>query len=456
MTLRQAVLLLALCVTPAPRAMAQESAADTRAEHDARMAWWRDARFGMFIHWGAYSVPAGTYKGERVGGGEWIMNAAHIPIPEYEKFVHAFNPVKYDADAWARTAKAAGMKYIIITSKHHDGFAMFNSRVTQYDLVDAAPAHRDAIKAIAAAAHRQGLRFGVYYSIMDWHHPDAQAPNYPEYNKPAARNPNFGRYVDRYLKPQVRELLTQYPEIDVLWFDGEWIADWNDERGRDLYNFVRAIKPSIIVNNRVANRREGLSGLAKDGGIGLGDFGTPEQRVPPEGIPSADWESCMTINDNWGYQSFDDNWKTPRFLVRTLVDVASKGGNFLLNVGPTSLGEIPHESVSRLQEMGQWLRVNGDAVYGTTASRYGLPPWGRYTSKPGLTYAHVFDWPKNGALTLTGVKELPQQAYLLADHTPLTIAQTDSGVVVTLPRNAPSSIASVIVLVTGAQGKRSD
>jgi alpha-L-fucosidase len=454
MTFRHVLIVLALYAAPA--ALAQDASADTRAAHDARMTWWRDARFGMFIHWGAYSVPAGSYKGERIGTGEWIMNSAPVPILEYEKFVHAFNPVKYDADAWARTAKTAGMKYIIITSKHHDGFAMFDSKVSSYDLVDAAPYHRDAIKAIAAAAHRQGLRFGVYYSIMDWHHPDAQAPNFPDYNKSGAHNPHFGRYVDTYLKPQVRELLTQYPEIDVLWFDGEWIADWTDDRGRDLYNFVRAIKPSIIVNNRVANRREGLTGVAKGGGVGLGDFGTPEQQVPAEGIPGADWESCMTINDNWGYQSFDDNWKTPRFLLRTLVDVASKGGNLLLNVGPTSLGEIPHESVSRLQEMGQWLRVNGEAIYGTTASRYGAPTWGRYTSKPGVTYAHVFDWPKDGKLTLAGVKDAPREAYLLADHKPLSVTRSDSGFVVQLPRNAPSSIASVIVLMTGAPGKPGD
>jgi alpha-L-fucosidase len=256
------------------------------------------------------------------------------------------------------------------------------------------------------------------------------------------------------LKPQLKELLTQYPAIDVLWFDGEWIADWNNDRGRDVYNFVRAIKPTLIVNNRVGNNRQGMNGLAAGGRVGLGDFGTPEQQVPPEGLPGVDWETCMTINDNWGFQSFDDNWKSPQTLLRTLVDIASKGGNLLLNVGPTSRGEIPPESVSRLREMGQWLQVNGSAIYGTTASRFGRPAWGRYTSKAEVTYAHVFDWPKNGKLLLAGMKALPREAYLLADHKPLAIATTDSGFVVTLPRNAPSAIASVIVLVGGQQGSQ--
>jgi alpha-L-fucosidase len=443
---------LALCAVPHVRATAQDSLTESPSARDARMAWWREARFGMFIHWGAYSVPAGNYHGERAGGGEWIMNNSHIPIAEYERFVRSFNPVRYDADAWVRAAKDAGMKYIIITSKHHDGFAMFNSKVSTYDIVDAAPYHHDVIKALSAAAHAHGLKFGVYYSIMDWHHPDAQGANAPNYNSTTARNPNFARYVETYLKPQLKELLTQYPAIDVLWFDGEWIADWNDDRGRDVLNYIRGIKPSLIVNNRVGNGRQGLNGLAKGGRVGLGDFGTPEQQVPPEGLPGVDWETCMTINDNWGFQSFDDNWKSPQMLIRTLVDIASKGGNLLLNVGPTSQGEIPLESVSRLREMGQWLRVNGDAVYGTTASRYGKPAWGRYTTKAGVTYAHVFDWPKDNKLVLSGMKDLPAQAYLLADHKPLATATSDSGVLVTLPRNAPSAIASVLVLVSARKG----
>ncbi len=411
------------------------------------MAWWRDAQFGMFIHWGAYAVPAGVYHGERVPGiGEWIMSRSKVPVTEYEAFVRAFNPVKYDADEWVRIARDAGMKYIIITSKHHDGFALFNSKVSQYDMVDATPFHRDALKSLADAAHRQGLRFGVYYSIMDWHHPDAQAPNTPEYNSRTWSNPNFSRYVETYMKPQLEELLTQYPNIDVLWFDGEWVADWSDEQGRALYAWLHAIKPSLIINNRVGHTRQGLSGMTQAGGIGVGDFGTPEQRVPATGLPGVDWETCMTMNDTWGFKSFDDGWKDTRTLLRTLIDVASKGGNFLLNVGPTAAGQIPTESAARLREMGQWMRANGESVYATTVSPFEAPAWGRYTTGKGRLYAHVFDWPKDGQLALSGVTIRPRAAYLLADHKPLVVEQSGDGYVVKLPAVAPSSIASVIVL----------
>ena len=439
-----ALLALVSAAHPAP---AQEAVRESAVQRDARMAWWRDARFGMFIHWGAYAVAAGTHKGERIPGiGEWIMSHAHVPTPEYEEYVHRFNPTRFDADEWARIAKDAGMKYIIITSKHHDGFAIFDSKVSRYDIVDATPYKRDALKALAQAAHRAGLRFGVYYSIMDWHHPDAQGPNFPDYNSQTWRNPNFGRYVETYMKPQLKELLTQYPEIDVLWFDGEWVADWSDERGRDLYGYVRAIRPGLIVNNRVGHTRQGLIGLNKEGQIGLGDFGTPEQQVPPEGLPGVDWETCMTMNETWGFKSYDDDWKDTRTLVRTLIDVSSKGGNFLLNVGPTAQGVIPEAIAWRLHEMGQWLATNGEAIYGTTVSPYGMPAWGRYTAKPGRVYAHVFDWPKNGRLPLTGMKAKALRAYLLADGQSLTVEQSDSGLVVQLPRVPPSTIAAVVVL----------
>jgi alpha-L-fucosidase len=427
---------------------AQSPTAETAAQRDSRMAWWREARFGMFIHWGAYAVPAGSHKGERIAGiGEWIMSRAHVPIPDYEQYVHRFNPVRFNADEWARIAKSAGMKYIIITSKHHDGFGIFDSKVSAYDIVDATPYKRDALKALAQATQRAGLRFGVYYSIMDWHHPDAQGPNVPEYNSRTYTNPTFGRYVETYMKPQLKELLTQYPEIDVLWFDGEWIADWNDERGRDLYNYVRSIRPSIIINNRVGKGRQGMSGFTKEGFAG--DFGTPEQEVPPEGLPGVDWETCMTMNETWGFKSFDDDWKDTRTLVRTLIDVASKGGNFLLNVGPTAEGLIPAPIVSRLREMGEWLAANGEAIYGTTASPAGKPAWGRYTAKRGRLYAHVFDWPKDGKLQLTGVKDKPLRASLLADGKALTIDQTEAGFVVRLPAVPPSTIGTVIELQVG-------
>jgi alpha-L-fucosidase len=434
---------------------AQDVGQESASDRDARMAWWRDARFGMFIHWGAYAVPAGTYKGERVAGiGEWIMSRGRIPIPEYEQFVHRFNPTKFDADAWVRIAKDAGMKYIIITSKHHDGFAIFDSKVSRYDVVDATPYKRDALKALADAAHRQGMKFGVYYSIMDWHHPDAEAANAPEYNSRTWSSPNFDRYLETYMKPQLTELLTQYPNIEVLWFDGEWVADWTDEKGQALLTYLRKIRPNLIINNRVGHSRQGLAGLNKEGRVGLGDFGTPEQRVPPEGLPGIDWETCMTMNSTWGFKSYDDNWKDSRTLIQTLIDVASKGGNFLLNVGPTAEGLIPSESVWRLREMGKWLQTNADAIYATTVSPYGQPAWGRYTAKPAKAYAHIFEWPKDGRLELTGVREKPARAYLLVDQKPLAIQQTDSGFVVQLPAVAPSSIASVLVLERSTAGPK--
>jgi alpha-L-fucosidase len=413
------------------------------------MKWWRDAQFGMFIHWGLYAVPAGIWKNERVDGlGEWIMARARIPVIEYEPLARQFNPVKFDADAWVRVAKDAGMKYIIITSKHHDGFAIFDSKVSRYDIMNATPYQKDAIKALASASRRGGLKFGVYYSIMDWHHPDAQATAFPDYNSRTFKSPNFGRYVETYMKPQLRELLTQYPEIDVLWFDGEWVADWSDEQGRELYAWLRAIRPGLIINNRVGHSRQGMGGMSANADA-PGDFGTPEQRVPPEGLPGVDWETCMTISETWGYQSFDDGWKDSQTLLRLMIDAASKGGNYLLNVGPTAAGEIPVESVSRLREMGKWMRANGESIYATTVSPYGAPAWGRYTAKPGRVYAHIFDWPKNRQLVLTGVTAKPRAVHLLADRKPLEVEQTGEGFVVRLPAVKPSAIASVLVLETG-------
>jgi len=447
---RSFVLALLLTSTTTAVLDAQGVAGESAAQKDARMAWWRDARFGMFIHWGLYAVPAGTWKGERVTGlGEWIQERAKIPGEEYAPLARQFNPTQFDAEEWVRIAKDAGMKYIIITSKHHDGFAIFDSKVSSYDIVNATPYRRDAIRALSSAARRAGLKFGVYYSIMDWHHPDAQAPAYPTYNSRTFKNPNFGRYVETYMKPQLRELVTQYPEIDVLWFDGEWISDWSDEQGRSLYDWLRGLRPSLIINNRVGHSRQGMGGMSANKDA-PGDFGTPEQQVPPQGLPGLDWETCMTLNETWGFQSFDDGWKDTQTLVRTLVDVASKGGNMLLNVGPTSQGVIPRQSVSRLREMGDWLRVNGEAVYGTKASPYGLPAWGRYTAKPsaGRVYAHVFDWPKDRRLALTGVQAKPAAVYLLADRKPLVVEQTSDGWAVQLPAVRPSVIASVLVIET--------
>ncbi|MEJ2701307.1 MAG: alpha-L-fucosidase [Sedimentisphaerales bacterium] len=418
---------------------------------DGRMAWWRDARFGMFIHWGLYAIPAGEWKGKQIPGiGEWIMQTAHVPVSEYEQLAKQFNPVKFDAHRWVQIAKNAGMKYIVITSKHHDGFCLWDSKVSDYDVMDATPFKRDILGELSEACKKQGVRLCFYHSIMDWHNPDAQAPFYPNYNDGSRTNPNFPRYVENYLKPQLKELITNYGPLGVLWFDGEWIKDWTEPQGKDLYNYVRSLQPDIIINNRVGKGRKGMEGLSK-GEEYAGDFGTPEQQIPAKGLPGVDWESCMTMNDTWGYKAGDHHWKSAEDLTRKLVDIASKGGNFLLNVGPTAEGLIPEPSVERLSAIGAWTKVNGESIYGTTASPLGEVPWGRCTAKPGKLYLHVFDWPTNGRLEVPGVEKKVTRAYLLADKKrtklPVSLAGR-SGVAVRLPAEAPDRVDSVVALET--------
>jgi len=428
----------------------EQTAKTEQAAKDARMAWWRDGRFGMFIHWGLYAVPAGTYKGKRVDGiGEWIMNNGKIPITEYEQYARQFNPIGFNADDWVRMAKGAGMKYIVITSKHHDGFCLWDSKVTQWDVMDATPFKRDILKELSQACKQHGVKLCFYHSIMDWHHPDAQAPFYPNYNDTKQSNPNFDRYVDTYLKPQIAELLTNYGPIGVMWFDGEWIKDWTEPKGKDMYAYVRGLQPKIVINNRVGKGRKGMEGLSKSDEY-AGDFGTPEQQIPPTGLPGVDWETCMTMNDTWGYKSYDENWKSSETLIRNLADIASKGGNFLLNVGPTPEGLFPRAIEQRLEDMGTWMAVNGQSIYGTTASPIGRPEWGRCTAKGDRLYLHVFNWPADGKLDVPLAGAKPVKAYLLADRkrASLPVAAGQDTLTISVPAKAPDAIDSVIVLVT--------
>lgn len=415
--------------------------AETRAERDTRMAWWREAKFGLFIHWGVYAVPAGTYHGGRIGGiGEWIMRNATIPVAEYRGFAKDFNPVQYDPEAWAALAEEAGMKYIVITSKHHDGFALFPSDATDWDIADATPYGKDLLTPLAQAAHRHGLKFGTYYSqAQDWTHPGGAKAGYQEGDGwDDAHKGSFDDYLQRIAIPQVREILTRI-KPDILWWDTPvWMTE---ERARPLHELM-VLRPGLIANNRL-------------GGGFQGDTETPEQHIPATGYQDRDWETCMTMNDTWGYKSDDDRWKSTEVLIRNLVDIVSKGGNYLLNVGPTAQGEIPAASIERLKEVGAWMRVNGDAIYGTSASPFRRLPWGRCTKKvagDGATlYLHVFDWPEDGRLLVPGLGSRVVSAAVLATGARVPAASTADGVVLRLPTKAPDPISATVVLeVDGA------
>lgn len=413
---------------------------------DTRMDWWREARFGMFIHWGLYSIPAGAWK-DRTDHAEWIRTTAQIPLEEYEEFVPRFNPVKFDAGAWARLAKQAGMQYIVITSKHHDGFCLFDSKHTDFDVMST-PFKRDILKELAEACRKEGIHMCFYHSIMDWHHPDYLPRRDWEKNR-SSEGAVFSRYV-KYLNDEVAELLTNYGPIGVLWFDGEWESTWTNELGRQLYDHCRKLQPNVIVNNRVSTGRGGMAGMTKDASF-PGDFGTPEQEIPAAGLPGVDWESCMTMNDNWGYNQADHHWKSTETIVRMLCDVASKGGNLLLNIGPTSEGVFPPEAIERLQAVGKWMSVNAEAIRGTSASPFDALPWGRCTQKTNgaktTLYFEVFDWPSDGSLVINGLGNKITGARLLAAPTkalPVTIS--DASIVVRAPLKAPDAICSVVAL----------
>jgi alpha-L-fucosidase len=415
---------------------------ETPAQHDARMAWWREARFGMFIHWGLYSEAAGYWDGKPTSGaGEWIMNDMQIPLSQYAKLVPQFDPEKFNADQWVKIAKNAGMKYIVITSKHHEGFGMFHSSLTDW-CIKSTPFQREPLKELAAACRKNGIKLCFYYSIMDWHSP-LYAPRKP-WNDIATNPPDFDAY-DNYMKGQLKELLTGYGPIGVLWFDGEWENTWTYDRGVDLYNYVRSLQPNIIVNNRV-----GTSGM--NNGKSVGDYGTPEQTIPANGYgPGVDWETCMTMNDTWGFKKDDHNWKSIETLIHNLVDIASKGGNYLLNVGPTGEGEIPEASVARLKEIGDWMKVNGVAIYGTTAGPFPHQlPWGRCTAKISgnntTLYLHVFNWPADGELLVPGLENKIKSATLLATGEKLAVENREDIVAISVPATAPDSISSTIVL----------
>lgn len=349
-----------------------------------RLAWWREARFGMFIHWGLYALPAGIWKGQEISGlGEWIMRNGKIPIPEYEQLARQFNPVKFNAEEWVGLAKRAGMKYIGITAKHHDGFAMFRSPCHPYNIVDATPFRRDPMKELAAACHKAGIRLCFYYSqAQDWHAPGG-AGKIEEcvngsWTQPTVAPEAFARYLEEKAKPQITELLTQYGPVGLIWFDTP-VAITRDQ-SLALRDLVHRLQPDCLVNGRV--------------GHDVGDYGSLGDNQIPAGRVTGDWETPATLNDTWGYRKNDHNWKPVKDLLYLLVDLASKGVNYLLNVGPTGEGEIPMPSVERLEAIGRWMAVNGEAVYGTRASPYpGEFEWGRVTQKDKTLFLLFTRWP---------------------------------------------------------------
>lgn len=408
--------------------------------HNQRMQWWREARFGMFIHWGVYSVPAGIWKGEPSKHiGEWLMLDYKIPVAEYAELTRQFNPVKFDADRIVKIAKEAGMKYIVITSKHHDGFAMFHSSVSPYNIYDASPFKRDPLKELAEACQKQGIRLGFYYSeAQDWHHPGGAAAKGGHWDP--AQDGSMDDYIDKIAVPQVKELLSNYGPVSILWWDTP--VNMTPERVAKFLPLLK-LQPNIITNNRLDKEKK------------TGDFSTPEQKIPATGIPGKDWETCMTMNTTWGYKSFDNKWKSTETLLHNLIDIASKGGNYLLNVGPTSEGEIPQPSVERLAEIGKWMNANGESIYGTTASPFKELSWGRCTkrlSRDGATlYLHVFDWPADGELIVPGLKNPVKEAFLVAAHGKVKVTANAKGVVVFLPKTPADKISSTVVLkVEGA------
>ena len=386
------VLLLPLLACAAPQ-----------RSQDERMAWWRQARFGMFVHWGLYAIPAGAHQG-KTDYGEWIRDSARIPIEEYDKLQAQWNPVRFEADAWAKAAKEAGMKYLVLTSKHHDGFCLFDSEHTEWDVM-ATPHGRDICRELASACRRHGVTFCLYHSIMDWHHDD-YLPRRPwEAQTRGSLGARFDRY-ERYLHAQVTEIVTQYRPA-VLWFDGEWEATWNHERGLRLFDLCRRLDPAMLVNNRVDVHRAGMGGFsASDQAVG--DFATPEQEIPPRGMPGVDWESCMTMNRHWGWNANDTAWKSSRDLVRNLIDTASKGGNYLLNVGPKADGTFPEQATARLADIGRWMDACAESIHGTTANVFDATPWGRCTVRDGddgaTLYLHLYDPEPGQVLRLAGLQ----------------------------------------------------
>lgn len=402
------------------------------SQRDSRMGWWREAKFGMFVHWGVYSVVGGQYKGQDLpNSAEWMMCRGRVPIAEYEKYAAQFNPSKFDADEFVGRAKRAGMKYLVITAKHHDGFSMFGSKASDYNVVDATPFGRDIMKELADACGRQGIRFGFYYSqCQDWHHPGGMGNSWDK----SIERVSFDEYVSEKAAPEVQQLLTEYGPISIFWWD---TPRKMSQESFDALHSSTKLQTGVITNDR----------LGKDH---PGDHKTFERNIPAQGPNDQDWEVCMPISGSWGYKIGDNSFKSSTTLIRNLIDIASKGGNYLLNVSPTGEGTLLPPAIERLEEIGKWMDVHSESIYGTSASPLGKLDWGRCTMKPEgdstLLYLHVFDWPTDGKLLVPGLNSGIHSAALLGGSDSIATESSDHGTVVTLPADPTNPYASVVVL----------
>ncbi|ALS28220.1 alpha-L-fucosidase [Paenibacillus sp. 32O-W] len=417
---------------------------------EERTRWFLHDRFGMFIHWGLYSIPA---------RGEWVRGNERMSRQQYMRYFEEFDASRYDPKAWAKAAKQAGQKYAVLTTKHHDGFCLFDSKLTDFKATNT-PAGRDLVREYVDAFRAEGIKVGLYYSLIDWHHDDY--PGYgdrahPDRDNEAAKDKpiDFGRYLD-YMHGQVKELLTNYGPIDIMWFDFSYDNMTGEKwRATELVRMIRSIQPNLIIDNRL-----GGNILATEPEEYAGDFFSPEQIIPPGGIVDANgnqvpWEACITLNDHWGYHSEDRNYKSPKQVIRSLVECVSKNGNLLLNVGPDAKGEIPRESLNILSEVGEWMRRNGESIYGCGASALPKPEWGRYTQKGNKLYAHVFDR-GIGPIYFQGLKGKIKKARLLRDGSELKVetpwmaeqySDIESGAFITLKgAELPDEIDTVIEL----------
>ncbi len=445
---------VALATVRQPSALSPQSTAPQASKpaldpvKEKRLEWFRDAKYGLFIHWGLYAIPAGQWNGKRSPGlGEWVMFRSTVPVKEYEKLAPRFNPVKFNADEWVKVAKDAGMKYIVITSKHHDGFALFKSRASSYNIVDATPFKRDVLKELADACARQGIRLGFYYSqSQDWHEPNG-AGNTWDFGDDEKKD--YDQYLRGKAEPQVRELLTGYGPVALIWFDTPRMM--TGDRPQRFANIVRSLQPNTLIDGRLGTE---------------GDYRSTGDNVIPPDVAGDAWEVPATINHTWGYRTDDTDWKSPGQIAFKLVDIVSKGGNYLLNVGPTAEGVIPQVSQDILRTVGRWLQVNGEAIYGAGPTPFGeelgepsargardvrgdalvyqQTQW-RVTSKPGKLYFTFFDEPRAG-FPLPAMRNTAKRAYRLADKAPVSMKTENGRTVLDIERPIFDPMATVVVV----------